>query len=346
MWTVIVVLAGLALGCGAVDNAGGELVFDVVDHGARGDGITDDTKAFEAAWTAACGAKAPSASMVVPPQRSFLVGPVSFQGPCASERITVQIQGNIVAPPSTAANTWTSVRNNYWLMFSRDCVQSAPTALKLVKCNNLESSGVNVWGLNITAPGSSPNTDGVHIEQSQNVQVTNSRICTGDDCISMSSGSRFVTADGIECGPGHGVSIGSLGKNGDTAAVEFIDVKNVHFINTMNGARIKTWEGGQGYAKSISFTNIEFDNVDNPVLIDQFYRDRSVARAVAISNVTYSNLKGTSSRATAVAFDCSDGGSCTDIHVESMNITGPVARCRNAQVAISGSVYPEIPCRS
>lgn len=37
-------------------------------------------------------------------------------------------------------------------------------------------------------------------------------------------------------------SIGSLGKNGDTAAVEFIDVKNVHFINTMNGARIKTWE--------------------------------------------------------------------------------------------------------
>ncbi|XP_034604792.1 probable polygalacturonase At1g80170 [Setaria viridis] len=119
MWTVIVVLAGLALGCGAVDNAGGELVFDVVDHGARGDGITDDTKAFEAAWTAACGAKAPSASMVVPPQRSFLVGPVSFQGPCASERITVQIQGNIVAPPSTAANTWTSVRNNYWLMFSR-----------------------------------------------------------------------------------------------------------------------------------------------------------------------------------------------------------------------------------
>ena len=36
--------------------------------------------------------------------------------------------------------------------------------------------------------------------------------------------------------------IGSLGKNGDTAAVEFIDVRNVRFTNTMNGARIKTWE--------------------------------------------------------------------------------------------------------
>jgi len=74
--------------------------------------------------------------------------------------------------------------------------------------------------------------------------------------------------------------------------------------------------------------------------------------AVAISNVTYSNLRvrGTSSRATAVAFDCSGGGGCTDIHVNSMVITGPggrrtVARCRNAPVAVSGQVYLEIPCR-
>jgi hypothetical protein len=71
--------------------------------------------------------------------------------------------------------------------------------------------------------------------------------------------------------------------------------------------------------------------------------------AVAISNVTYTNLKGTSSLPTAVAFDCSGGGGCTDIHVNSVMITGSggqqtFARCRNAQVATSGLVYPEIPC--
>lgn len=97
-------------------------------------------------------------------------------------------------------------------------------ALKLVRCNNLEvsqisskdspqmhvailqSSGITLRKLTITAPGSSPNTDGIHIEQSQNVRVADSRIGTGDDCISVSSGSRFVAVDGIECGPGHGVS--------------------------------------------------------------------------------------------------------------------------------------------
>ncbi|CAN6229199.1 unnamed protein product [Urochloa humidicola] len=385
----VILLAGLAVARRVANDAaaGGDLVFDVVAHGARGDGTTDDTKAFEDAWAAACGARGPSASMLVPPQGTFLVGPVNFQGPCASGRITVQILGKIVAPPSTAS-TWSSVENLYWLMFSRVdgltvtgkgvldgngqswwIKRCNDAALKLVGCNNLElsqfssvnspqmhvvileSSGASVSGLSITAPGSSPNTDGIHVERSQNVLITSSNIGTGDDCISVGSGSRFVTVNGINCGPGHGVSIGSLGKHGDTAAVEFIDVKNVHFFNTMNGARIKTWEGGLGYAKSISFTNIEFDNVDHPVIIDQFYRDHSLEPAVAISNVTYSNLIGTSSQQTAVSFDCSGGGSCIDIHVDTMNIRGPggqqtVARCWNAQVAISGQVYPQIPCSS
>nr|CAB3485424.1 unnamed protein product [Digitaria exilis] len=319
--------------------------------------------------------------MVVPAQRSFLVGPVSFHGPCASGKITVQ--GKIVAQPPSAVNTWS---NDSWLMFRRvDWLgkgvldgngqswwvsRCSDASLRLLMCNNLKvsqlsskdspqmhiaiqnSTAVNVTGLTITAPGTSPNTDGIHIGESHNVHITSSSIGTGDDCISISSGSRFVTVDGVGCGPGHGVSIGSLGKDGDMAAVEFIDVRNVNFTNTMYGARIKTWEGGQGYAKSISFTNIQFDNVDHPVLIDQFYENRlSVQPAVAISNVTYSNLTGTSSMATAVAFDCSDGGGCTDIHVNSVVITGlggrqTVARCRNAKVATSGQVNPEIPCGS
>jgi hypothetical protein len=48
-------------------------------------------------------------------------------------------------------------------------------------------------------------------------------------------------------------SIGSLGRNGGTAAVEFIDVKNVRFTGTTNGARIKTWEVNPAPKKNMIF---------------------------------------------------------------------------------------------
>ncbi|KAI5011639.1 hypothetical protein ZWY2020_013776 [Hordeum vulgare] len=251
-----------------------------------------------------------------------------------------------------------------------DCVVKAPTALVVMNCTDVElsqfsskdspqmhiglsmSGKVNVTQLTITAPEDSPNTDGVHVDRSEDVHITGSTIGTGDDCISIGPGSRFVTVDGIVCGPGHGVSVGSLGKEGANVTVEYIDVINVQFINTTNGARIKTWQGGGGYAKSISFTNINFTNVDHPVIIDQFYEDQghvSHKGAVALSNITYTNLNGTSTEKTAVDFYCSQSGSCTDIHVNSVAITAAdggrtVARCQNAQVDTSGYVYPKIPC--
>lgn len=46
--------------------------------------------------------------------------------------------------------------------------------ISIEKCNN-----INVKNVKITAPGDSPNTDGIHIVATKNIQISNSDIGTG-----------------------------------------------------------------------------------------------------------------------------------------------------------------------
>lgn len=64
----------------------------------------------------------------------------------------------------------------------------------------------------------------------------------GDDCISIVSGSQYVEAEDITCGPGHGISIGSLGKDNSKAYVSGVTVNGAKISGTRNGVRIKTWQ--------------------------------------------------------------------------------------------------------
>ncbi|KAM0870483.1 hypothetical protein ACQ4PT_039990 [Festuca glaucescens] len=65
-------------------------VFNVVDFGAKGHGVSDDTKAFQAAWAAACS-KQGASTVLVPSELEFLVGPISFSGPYCKPNILFQI---------------------------------------------------------------------------------------------------------------------------------------------------------------------------------------------------------------------------------------------------------------
>lgn len=65
---------------------------------------------------------------------------------------------------------------------------------------------------------------------------------TGDDCIAINSGSSWISITGVTCGPGHGMSIGSLGEDGAYQTVEEVNVENCSFRGTDNGVRIKTWK--------------------------------------------------------------------------------------------------------
>ncbi|KAL0449834.1 UNVERIFIED_CONTAM: putative polygalacturonase [Sesamum latifolium] len=190
--------------------------------------------------------------------------------------IVIQILGDIVAPPKSA---WPKRSTDAWLSFHQvDRLIVAgngqgvidgrgeswwklqgprPTALRFSQCNALQvrglkhrnsqqihisingCNGATISNLDIRAPAESPNTDGIDISASTHIRI--------HDCL---------------------VATGEAGGHDE---VEGISITNSNFTRTENGVRIKTWQGGSGFAKNITFSGLTFVAADNPIIIDQHY---------------------------------------------------------------------------
>uniref|UniRef100_A0A7N0TF10 Polygalacturonase n=1 Tax=Kalanchoe fedtschenkoi TaxID=63787 RepID=A0A7N0TF10_KALFE len=68
---------------------------------------------------------------------------------------------------------------------------------------------VHIDSISINSPRSSPNTDGIHIENTNSVKIQNLVISTGDDCVSIGAGCYNVDIRNITCGPSHGIRYNS-----------------------------------------------------------------------------------------------------------------------------------------
>lgn len=185
--------------------------------------------------------------------------------------------------------------------------------------------GVLIEKLSISSPKFSPNTDGIHIENTKSVEIYDSVIANGDDCISIGPGCANVKIDGVTCGPSHGISIGSLGVHNSQACVSNVTVTNALIKNSDNGVRIKTWQGGAGSVTGISFENIQMNNVRNVVIIDQYYCSSkeclNQTSAVYVKDISFKNIKGTYDvRSPPIHFACSDSVACTNITMSEVEL--------------------------
>lgn len=143
---------------------------------------------------------------------------------------------------------------------------------KQVHINLFACQGLKISNVKIRAPADSPNTDGIHMGKSIDIEIFDSKISTGDDCISMSPGARNINVHNVVCGPGHGISVGSLGKNPNEDDVEALVVRNCTFVGTENGVRVKTWASNyQSNVRNLTYDQINMVNVRNPIIIDQQY---------------------------------------------------------------------------
>jgi hypothetical protein len=107
----------------------------------------------------------------------------------------------------------------------------------------------------------------------ENIAIYDVLIFNGDDAIAVGSGSHNILFQGGTIGyQSHGMSVGSLGQN----QAAYANVSNVLFndvvcVNSVYAARWKSWVGGQGITKNITWSNIKTYNVTFPIFVTQSY---------------------------------------------------------------------------
>ncbi|XP_043816110.1 exopolygalacturonase-like [Manihot esculenta] len=208
-------------------------------------------------------------------------------------------------------------------------------------------------GFKVSTPEGSLNTDGIHIGRSKGVTISNAKIGTGDDCISIGDGTENLKITKVACGPGHGINIGSLGKYENEDPASGITVSDCTLTGTTNGVRIKTWPAMfPNTATNIHFQDITMEKFSNPIIVDQMYCpwnkcNKKEPSKVKISDVSFKNIKGTSATALTVQLICSSGVPCEKVELANIDLTysGPEGPAKSECIDVKPTIVGKIPER-
>ncbi|KAI9176354.1 hypothetical protein LWI28_019100 [Acer negundo] len=362
------------------------LVVDISKHGARQN--ADIAQALTLAFKEACAST--TESKVLIPKGTYKLSAVKLEGPCKAP-IEIQVQATLIAlTEKTTEPSWVLFNHIDHLTVSgggvfdgqgstawgkcgrTDYCRSLPINLSFndikgglvqgVTSKDSKQFHANVIGctdlhfvrFTTSAPHDSLHTDGIHIGRSTGIKVLDSNIKTGDDCISIGDGNQQITIERVTCGPGHGFSVGSLGRYQNEAPVIGVTVRNCTMTDSMNGVRVKTWPASyQGAASDMHFEDIIMNNVGNPILIDQVYCpwndcNTKIPSKVKVSKVTFKNIRGTSSTPVAVKLSCSPGNPCQGVELSNIDLTytgkeapAAISECSHVQPKVSGTMNPK-----
>ncbi|XP_047147375.1 polygalacturonase-like [Vigna umbellata] len=346
--------------------------------------LTLKTPDLKSGWKEACASKEP---VEIYFSGKYTLRHVELKGPCKGP-VKITIDGQIKAPVNQkdlGGDHWIKISNvndltlsgtaifdgqgasawkenecsknsnckigmNFGFHFVNNSIVSGITSKdsKHFHANVLDCKNFTFDGFKVSAPQNSPNTNGIHIEKSTSVNVLNANIGTGDDCVSLGGGSNQVLVQNVTCGPGHGISIGSLGKHKKEESIDGITIKGCTLKETDNGVMIKTLpsEPETVTITNLVFEDITMENVKNPIIVDQEYCpsnqcSKKQPSKVKISKVTIKNIKGTSATKEGMILDCSSVP-CEDVEISNVDLkfngTPTIAVCSNVKPKITGNV--------
>ncbi|CED84109.1 Pectin lyase fold/virulence factor [Phaffia rhodozyma] len=149
---------------------------------------------------------------------------------------------------------------------------------------NISVNNTFIWGVS-ESTGYPFNTDGVNVK-SEHTLIENSVIYGGDDCVAIVSGAQDLVFRDAFCRGTHGLSIGSLGKDGANSTVEDVLISDVRIEKSTYAARFKSWVGGGGHASNISWVNIEARQVIQPIFVTTSYYDQQFGKPKDALNQT------------------------------------------------------------
>ena len=265
--------------------------------------------------------------------------PVPLIGGHDLENVTIRGRGtlttdnaqwmNLVRQPDAAAarTVWTGILRALNLKqpvppedFQKAAPSLRPSFIRTMDSKNILIEGLHIvgssmWTVHIlysqnvtirdliieTFPGA--NTDGMDIDSSQDVRISNCYLDTGDDAICLKSGKD---ADGLRvnrptanvaitnCTVHHGHGAVVLGSE-TSGGFHNIVASNIVCQGTQKGVRIKSTRGRGGVIENVRFDHWTMDGVDEAINVTNYYTrgpeepvsERTpVFRNIAISNMT------------------------------------------------------------
>ena len=224
-----------------------------------------------------------------------------------------------------------------------NCTTVQVTGITIINAPNVNISfhyacnEITVDHVTISAPSTSPNTDGCDCEGA-NFLFDTDNFSEGDDNIAIVGShvmSDYMTIQNCTFGSGHGMTIGSY--TGDQ--VNHITVQNCTFNGTSNGIRIKSSRGRGGVVQYLTYTGLTMNNVSSPISITCWYNsdpsDPATAGSATVTSTTPNFKHITISNVTATGASFSEIYGLPEQHISDITLS-------NVKLAESGSKTFEI----